>query len=48
MSTHHNELILQLARTNGLLRTRDVDSAGAPRAALARLAKDGRLVRVSG
>lgn len=46
MSTHHADLILMLARSNGLLRTRDVDSAGAPRAALARLAHDGRLVKV--
>jgi predicted transcriptional regulator of viral defense system len=46
MSSYHTELILMLARINGLLRTRDVDSAGAPRAALARLAHDGRLVRV--
>lgn len=47
MSSSHTDLILTLARTNGLLRTRDVDSAGAPRAALARLAHDGRLVRVA-
>lgn len=46
MSSHHTDLILTLARSNGLLRTRDVDSAGAPRAALARLAHDGRLVKV--
>jgi predicted transcriptional regulator of viral defense system len=46
MSSHQISLILTLARTNGLLRTRDVDSAGAPRSALARLALDGRLVRL--
>jgi predicted transcriptional regulator of viral defense system len=46
MSAHHIDLILALARSNGLLRTRDVDSAGAPRAALALLAQDGRLVRL--
>jgi predicted transcriptional regulator of viral defense system len=46
MSSRQTDLILTLARTNGLLRTRDVDSAGAPRSALARLALDGRLVRL--
>jgi len=46
MSSHHADLILMLARSNGLLRTRDVDSAGAPRAALARLTHDGRLVKL--
>ena len=46
MSLSQTDLILTLARTNGLLRTRDVDSAGAPRSALARLAHDGRLVRL--
>ena len=42
----HADMILKLARSSGLLRTRDVDSAGAPRAILARLMLDGRLVRV--
>jgi predicted transcriptional regulator of viral defense system len=46
MSSQQADLILTLARTNGLLRTRDVDNAGAPRSALARLAHDGRLVRL--
>jgi predicted transcriptional regulator of viral defense system len=46
MSSFQTDLILTLARTNGLLRTRDVDSAGVPRSALARLAVDGRLVRL--
>lgn len=46
MSAHHTEIILTLARSNRLLRTRDVDSAGAPRAVLAHLTHDGRLVRV--
>jgi predicted transcriptional regulator of viral defense system len=46
MSSFQTDLILALARTNGLLRTRDVDRAGAPRSALARLAHDGRLVRL--
>ena len=46
MSARHADMILNLARSNGLLRTRDVDSAGAPRALLARLTHDGRLVRV--
>ncbi|PWF49322.1 type IV toxin-antitoxin system AbiEi family antitoxin domain-containing protein [Massilia glaciei] len=46
MKPHSADVILTLARLNGLLRTRDVDSAGAPRAVLARLTQDGRLVRV--
>lgn len=46
MSARHAAMILNLARSNGLLRTRDVDSAGAPRALLARLTHDGRLVRI--
>jgi predicted transcriptional regulator of viral defense system len=46
MSAHHTEIILTLARSNRLLRTRDVDSSGAPRAVLAHLTHDGRLVRV--
>ncbi|MES3022919.1 MAG: type IV toxin-antitoxin system AbiEi family antitoxin domain-containing protein [Pseudomonadota bacterium] len=41
------DVILSLARSNGLLRTRDVDAAGAPRAMLAYLTQDGRLVRVA-
>jgi predicted transcriptional regulator of viral defense system len=47
MGSHHTEMILALARAHGLLRTRDVDTAGAPRAVLARLAHDGLLVRVA-
>lgn len=47
MNTHHAELVLALAHTNGLLRTRDVDRAGAPRAVLSGLAQDGRLVKIS-
>lgn len=38
--------ILTLARTKGLLRTRDVDRAGAPRAALATLTQEGHLVKL--
>lgn len=47
MTSLHADLILALARTNGLLRTRDVDSAGASRAILGSLAREGRLVRVA-
>jgi predicted transcriptional regulator of viral defense system len=47
MNTDHSERILTLARANGLLRTRDVDHAGVPRAILAGLAQDGRLVKIS-
>ena len=46
MNVHHADMILKLARSNGLLRTRDVDFTGAPRAILSRLTHDGRLVRV--
>lgn len=46
MSPFDTDLILSLAQAKGLLRTRDVDQAGAPRAALAHLAQDGRLVRL--
>jgi predicted transcriptional regulator of viral defense system len=47
MNTDHSERILTLAHANGLLRTRDVDHAGVPRAILAGLAQDGRLVKIS-
>jgi predicted transcriptional regulator of viral defense system len=47
MSTPSVDVILALAQSNGLLRTRDVDAAGASRAMLARLTQDGRLVRVA-
>jgi predicted transcriptional regulator of viral defense system len=46
MTPTQAELILDLARSNGLIRTRDVESAGAPRAALARLTQEGRLVKL--
>lgn len=47
MNPHHADLILTLARTHGgLLRTRDVDGVGAPRAALAHLAQEGRLIKL--
>lgn len=47
MTSFHADLILKLARGNGLLRTGDVDSAGAPRAVLGRLTREGRLVSVA-
>jgi predicted transcriptional regulator of viral defense system len=46
MSPLDADLILTLAQTKGLLRTRDVDAVGAPRTALALLAQDGRLIRL--
>jgi predicted transcriptional regulator of viral defense system len=46
MNPSHADQILTLARTNGLLRTRDVEGAGAPRAALATLTQEGRLVKL--
>jgi predicted transcriptional regulator of viral defense system len=38
--------ILELARSKGILRTRDVDSAGASRALLASLTDEGRLLKL--
>ena len=46
MSISHTDMILNLARSNGLLSTRDVDATGAPRALLARLTHKGQLVRL--
>jgi predicted transcriptional regulator of viral defense system len=43
---HQADLILALARTKGVLRTRDVDSAGASRAMLASLTDEGRLLKL--
>jgi predicted transcriptional regulator of viral defense system len=40
------ERILALAKSKGILRTRDVDIAGGPRALLASLADDGRLLKL--
>ncbi|MGH8854761.1 MAG: type IV toxin-antitoxin system AbiEi family antitoxin domain-containing protein [Telluria sp.] len=40
------ERILELARSKGILRTRDVDSAGASRALLASLTDEGRLLKL--
>jgi predicted transcriptional regulator of viral defense system len=40
------ERILALAKSKGILRTRDIDIAGAPRALLASLADDGRLLKL--
>ena len=38
--------ILELARSKGVLRTRDVDSAGASRALLASLTDEGKLLKL--
>ncbi|WP_240312034.1 type IV toxin-antitoxin system AbiEi family antitoxin domain-containing protein [Teredinibacter turnerae] len=38
--------ILELARTQGLIRSRDISAQGLPRVALTRLVRDGQLVRV--
>jgi predicted transcriptional regulator of viral defense system len=43
---HQAERILEIARTKGILRTRDVVDAGAPRALLAALTDDGRLLKL--
>ena len=42
----HAARILELAKSKGLLRTRDVVSVGVPRAALLALTTDGRLLRI--
>jgi predicted transcriptional regulator of viral defense system len=42
----HPQRILELARTKGMLRARDLDVLGAPRIALSRLAARGQLERV--
>jgi predicted transcriptional regulator of viral defense system len=47
MNACHIQLALKLAGTEELLRTLDVDRAGAPPGALARLALDGRMMTVS-
>ena len=46
LMTESAERILALAKSKGILRTRDVDIAGAPRALLASLAEDGRLLKL--
>jgi len=43
---HQADRILELARSKGVLRTRDVDSAGASRALLASLADEGKLLKL--
>ena len=43
---HHADRILELARSKGILRTRDVDSAGASRALLASLTDQGKLLKL--
>jgi predicted transcriptional regulator of viral defense system len=43
---HQVDRILELARSKGVLRTRDVDSAGVSRALLASLTDDGRLLKL--
>lgn len=44
--SHQVDRILELARFRGILRTRDVDSAGVSRALLASLADEGRLLKL--
>ena len=43
---NHNQKILELARTMGLIRPRDVEAIGVPREYLLRLFRNGDLVRV--
>ncbi|MFC5551795.1 type IV toxin-antitoxin system AbiEi family antitoxin domain-containing protein [Massilia aerilata] len=43
---HQADIILELARSKGVLRTRDVDSAGASRALLAALTDEGKLLKL--
>lgn len=47
MTSDHASIILALAKSSGLLRARDVESAGAPRSKLAQMVQDGQLQRVS-
>ena len=42
----HADLILELAKSKGLLRSRDVATVGASRAVLASLTDQGRLLKV--
>jgi len=44
--SHQADRILELARSKGILRTRDVDSAGVSRALLASLTDEGRLLKL--
>jgi len=43
---HQADRILELARSKGVLRTRDVDSVGASRAVLASLTDEGKLLKL--
>jgi predicted transcriptional regulator of viral defense system len=43
---HQADRILELARSKGVLRTRDVDSAGASRALLGSLTDEGKLLKL--
>lgn len=47
MNPRHVNRILSLAQSSGLLRTRDVDNAGAPRSVLAQLVQEGQLQKLS-
>lgn len=47
MNSHQAEIILALAQSRGLLRARDVDVIGMPRAILAQLVEVGQLQKVS-
>lgn len=44
--SHQAERILELVRSKGILRTRDVDNAGVPRVLLASLTDEGRLLKL--
>lgn len=46
MQRHHADHVLELARSRGVLRARDLGEAGIPRAVLSRLVADGRLHRL--
>jgi len=47
MSSHHADIILSLAKLQGLIRSRDVGMAGASRAMLAELVRSGQLQKLS-
>jgi hypothetical protein len=45
MTQNHKERLLQLVRKAGLLRPRDLQSAGIPRAYLTQLVEQGKLLK---
>jgi predicted transcriptional regulator of viral defense system len=46
MDQNHQSAVLDLAKSQGVIRTKDVERAGIPRVTLTRLVREGRLVRI--